>query len=130
MTPVQALFDQAVDQVILPTELGQITVLPEHTYLVSILKPGELVVKADGKEFPLAVAGGVIEVFENTLVVLADSAEHITDIDTAAAEAEAKRLAKELESAEKVDVATYTALERMLAYQEIRMELSKKWRKK
>src|SRR3990167_8759273 len=86
ITPEATLFEQAVDEIALPTEVGQITLLPQHTYLVSILKPGELIVKADNDHFPLAVAGGVIEVFDNTVVVLADSAEHARTIDLAAAE--------------------------------------------
>lgn len=130
MTPVRTLFDQAVDRVIVPTQMGQITVLPEHTYLVSILQPGELIVQDGAKEFPLAVAGGVLEVYNNKLVVLADTAEHVTDIDTTTAEEEARKLAAQLKEEKKLDVATYTALERLLAYQEVRMELSKKWRRK
>lgn len=129
MTPVKSLFDQEVDQVIVPTQMGQITVLPEHAYLVSILKPGELVVKDGGKEFPLAVAGGVVEVYDNNLVILADSAEHVTDIDTAHAEAEAKKLAEQLKEAAQENVADYSAMERMLAYHQVRTELSKKWRR-
>lgn len=129
ITPVKALYDQAVDQVIVPTQVGQITVLPEHSYLVSILKPGELIVKDGANEFPVAVAGGVIEVFDNNLVILADSAEHVTEIDAAHAEAEAKKLAELLKEAAQENVAEYTAMEQMLAYHQVRTELIKKWRR-
>jgi hypothetical protein len=73
-----------VKQVVVPTDVGQITVLPNHTYLVSIIAPGELVVTDEaGKTFPVAVAGGVLEVFDNTVLVLADSAEHAEKIAVA-----------------------------------------------
>ena len=72
VTPVQTVFEQEVDGVSLPTRLGEITVLPQHTELVSILEPGELVVRDGNKTFPLAVSGGLIEVANNTLYVLAD----------------------------------------------------------
>ncbi|MBI2411128.1 MAG: ATP synthase F1 subunit epsilon [Candidatus Kerfeldbacteria bacterium] len=131
VTPVETLFDHAVKQVVVPTDVGQITVLPHHTYLVSIVAPGELVVTDEaGKTFPVAVAGGVLEVFDNTVLVLADSAEHAEKIDLEAAEAEAAALAKQLEAKETVDMAGYAALQQQLAWHEARIALSKKWRKK
>jgi F-type H+-transporting ATPase subunit epsilon len=129
VTPAKTLFDQAVQSVVLPTESGQITVLPDHAPLVSILSPGELIVKTAQEEFPLAVAGGVVEVFENTLVVLADSAEHPTEIDIEAAEKRAEELAKELATEATMDITTYTALQKTLERERARLNVGKKWRK-
>lgn len=129
VTPVDTIFEQDVDQVILPTEVGQITVLPNHTALVSILEPGELVVKDGEKEFPLVIAGGVIEISDNHLVILADSAEEPGEIDLAAAEERAKELAAELEQQEQMDITTYTLLQKQLAQEQARLQVGKKWRK-
>lgn len=129
VTPAKTLFDQAVVSVIVPTEMGQITVLPDHAPLVSVLAPGELIVKTSEEQFPLAVAGGVIEVFDNTLVVLADSAEHPSEIDIEAAEVKAEALAKELEQEATMDITTYTTLQHNLERERARLNTAKKWRK-
>ncbi len=129
ITPAKTVFEQEVEQVILPTEAGEITVLPKHTYLVSILKPGEMLVTADGKESPVAVAGGVIEMYDNTLVILADSAEHPTEINVEEAEKRAEELAREIEQQTDMDLNTYNTLQHSLAHEQARLRTGKKWRK-
>ena len=129
VTPAKTLFEQSVDQVIIPTEMGQITVLPHHAPLVSILEPGELIVKSEDTEYPVAVTGGVIEVFQNELVILADAAEQPSDIDIEAAEKRAEELAKELEEQEVMDITTYTMLQKQMAQEQARLQVGKKWRK-
>lgn len=129
ITPVKTVFEQDVDSVSIPTRLGQITVLPTHDELVSIIEPGELIVRHAGKESPLAIAGGIVEVFDNTLAILADSAEHASDIDLEQAETRAKELAEELKSEVKLDLTTYSVLERALQEEQARLLVAKKWRK-
>lgn len=129
VTPVEVLFEQDVDEVVLPTVNGQITALANHMPLVSVLEPGELLVRTDGEESPVAVAGGVVEVSGNTLTILADNAEHASDIDVAAAEQRAAALAKELEEQKQLDMNTYNQLQRELAAERARLNTAKKWRK-
>lgn len=129
VTPVAVVFEQAVDAVTIPTQMGEITVLPHHAALVSVLAPGELTVTAGSDTFPIAVAGGMIEVYNNNLVILADSAVHATDIDLAEAEAAAAKLAKELETETKMDLTTYSILQRNLEVERARILVANKWRK-
>lgn len=129
ITPVAKVFEEDVTSVTIPTRVGQITVLPHHTELVSILEPGELLVRTNDKEHPLAVSGGIVEVFNDTLAILADSAEHATDIDLERAEARAKELARELKSEVTMDMTTYSLLEKQLAHETARRDVAKKWRK-
>lgn len=129
VTPVNTVFEQDVAGVSLPTRLGEITVLPNHTELVSILEPGELTVRTADKVFPLAVAGGVIEVSNNTLYVLADSAEHAADIDIAAAEARTKQLEQDLSTRTQLDLTTYSLLQQQLAAERAKLHVASKWRK-
>lgn len=129
VTPVKTVFEQEVDQVVVPTTSGQITVLPNHAQLVSQLAPGELIVKQGEEQFPLAVAGGIIEVEQNTLLILADSAEQPSDIDIAAAEEHAKKLAQELAAEERLDITTYNLLQKQLLNEQARIMVGKKWRK-
>lgn len=129
VTPAKTLFEDAVDQVILPTALGQITVLPHHTSLVSILEPGELVVTNGEEQFPLAVFGGIIEMQNNELVVLADSAAAPSEIDMENTRKRAEELAAELESQETMDISTYNALKRQLQQEQAKLHVGTKWRK-
>jgi F-type H+-transporting ATPase subunit epsilon len=129
VTPVEQLFDQPVDQVIVPTRSGQITVLPHHASLVSILEPGELLVQDGEQEFPLAVAGGTIEISENRLVVLADAAERAHEIDVTAAEQRAAELAKELENQAQMSIEQYNSLLRQLELERAKLSVGNKWRK-
>ncbi|MDD2434010.1 MAG: F0F1 ATP synthase subunit epsilon, partial [Bacilli bacterium] len=50
VTPERVVSKQRVLQVTIPTESGEITVLPEHIPLVSILKPGVLELKTVDKK--------------------------------------------------------------------------------
>ncbi len=77
--------------VTIPTADGEITVLPEHTPLVSVLIPGVLTVRTGEKENHVAVSGGFVQVAADSVTVLADTAERADDIDVRRAEAARKR---------------------------------------
>ncbi len=128
VTPVETLFDQEVDSVVVNTAAGEITVLPHHSRLVSILEPGELRVRDGEEEFPLAVYGGTLEFSDNRLVILADAAEKAHDIDLEAAEQRAAELAKELETQEEMDITTYNSLAKQLQKERAKLAIGKKWR--
>lgn len=129
VSPSGMIFDEPVDGVIIMTEMGQITVLPWHSPLVSILEPGEMIVQNDGTERAFAIAGGVLEISENVLRILADSAEMPNDIDIEKSEQRAKELAKELQEKEKMDITSYNMLLRSLQQEQARLQVGKKWKK-
>jgi F-type H+-transporting ATPase subunit epsilon len=81
VTPEKEVYRDTVDSVTLPTVEGEITVLAGHVPLSTILKPGELVIRKATDERPYAIGGGFIEVQSNRLVILADTAEHLAEID-------------------------------------------------
>jgi F-type H+-transporting ATPase subunit epsilon len=58
ITPERVVFSDEVDQVSLMTTTGEITILPHHIPLVTVLKPGELRYKKDNEEQAIAVSGG------------------------------------------------------------------------
>ena len=76
-----------VSMVVAPGAEGSLGILPSHAPLVSLLKEGELRVKSGGSEESLAVHGGFLEVVNNKVVILADTAERLSDIDVERAEA-------------------------------------------
>lgn len=82
VTPEKVVLKEQILQVTVPTEEGEITVLPEHIPLVSILKPGVLELKRLDKEIEIiSVSGGFIEVLRDKVVILADTAERAQDLD-------------------------------------------------
>ncbi|MBC7235937.1 MAG: ATP synthase F1 subunit epsilon [Chloroflexi bacterium] len=80
-------------RLVAPSAYGQITILPGHVALLAALEPGEMIVRR-GEEQPdvdLAVGGGFIEVRDDQVIVLADTAERAEEIDVARAEAARRR---------------------------------------
>jgi F-type H+-transporting ATPase subunit epsilon len=93
VTAEREVFSEDVDEVVAPGVQGQLGILPHHAPLMTTLLPGELLVKKGGEEFYLAISGGFIEVRPDRIIVLADAAERVEEIDIARAE-EAKRRAE------------------------------------
>lgn len=74
-----------VYQATLPTLDGQISVYPDHEALVTIAKPGVIVVRyrqedGDDKLDYLAIGGGVVEISGERIRILVDEAELGEDI--------------------------------------------------
>lgn len=93
VTGDRIVYEGRVERVVLPAAYGQIAVLPNHAPLLAALEPGELMVRHGEDEESLAVGGGFVEVRENQVIVLADTAERAEEIDVARAE-EARRRAQ------------------------------------
>jgi len=93
VTAEREVFSDEVDEVIAPGVEGQLGILPHHAPLMTMLLPGELLIKKGGEEFYLAISGGFIEARPDRIIVLADAAERVEEIDIARAE-EAKRRAE------------------------------------
>mgnify|MGYP000105995234 CR=1 FL=1 len=69
------LTETGVDEAIAPGIEGQLAVLPSHAAFMTILAPGELILKKGSEETPFAVTGGFFEVLNNKVIVLADAAD-------------------------------------------------------
>jgi F-type H+-transporting ATPase subunit epsilon len=88
VTPTGVLFDGAVEQVTAVGALGEFGVLPLHTNFITSLIPGILTVKIGGTEYTeYLVAGGLAEVKDGVMTVLAAEADLPSAVDTAAAAA-------------------------------------------
>lgn len=94
VTAERVIYSDDVDIVIAPGIEGQMAILPSHAPLLTMLQPGELVVRKEGEETAIFVSGGFLEVMQNRVTVLADTAERAEEIDVERAE-EAKRRAEE-----------------------------------
>ena len=94
VTAERMVYSDDVDVVIAPGVEGQLGILPNHASLLTMLQPGELVVRKEGEETEMFVSGGFLEVMQNRVTLLADVAERAEEIDIVRAE-EAKRRAEE-----------------------------------
>ena len=107
VTPERVLLETETDSVTLPTQMGEITVLPGHIPLVSNLESGELSYSYQGKREFFAISGGVLEVKKDKeIVILADTAEAGHEIDEKRAQ-EARDWAQKIMSEAKSDAKTY-----------------------
>jgi len=79
--------ESGVDALIVPSIEGQLTILPRHAALMTMLEPGELIFRKGGAEEAFAVTGGFMEVKRDRVIILADAAEAAEEIDIQRAEA-------------------------------------------
>ena len=70
-----------VDMVVAPGSEGTLGILPNHAALISLLSAGEVRVKKGNQEDSLIVFGGFVEVLDNRVIILADTAERAEEID-------------------------------------------------
>jgi F-type H+-transporting ATPase subunit epsilon len=100
VTPARELLDLEVEEVYAPGVLGQFGVLPQHTNFLTALEPGELRYRVNGKDFYVAVSGGVCEVLDDVVTVLADAAEPAGEIDVTRARASEQEALARIDSVE------------------------------
>jgi F-type H+-transporting ATPase subunit epsilon len=117
IAPDGVKYQKEATEVALPTENGQITVLPDHMPLVTLLKPGEIVIKNGSTTEELATEGGIVEIENNIVKILADTAEDVASLDELKiAEAKKAAEARLAEAKDDVEFTDATAeLEKQLA---------------
>src|SRR5258708_14893268 len=100
VTAERELYRGEADLVSAPGAEGRLGILPRHAALLTTLASGELTINLAGAEEPLFVSGGFLEVSNNAVTVLADTAEHAEEIDQARAEEARRRAQERLEQAQ------------------------------
>ncbi len=86
--------EENVDMVVAPGGAGVLGILPTHAPLITTLSFGELRIKKGSEEQSILVYGGFMEVGDDKVLVLADSAERAEEVDVERAET-ARRRAEE-----------------------------------
>ncbi|HET6346224.1 MAG TPA: F0F1 ATP synthase subunit epsilon, partial [Myxococcota bacterium] len=99
VTPQAEVAKAAVDSVVAPSVMGQVTILPEHAPLLADLGPGVVELRAASRADRFFISGGFLEVERDRVVILAETAEEVSGIDVerarqdlSAAEAKLKNL--------------------------------------
>jgi F-type H+-transporting ATPase subunit epsilon len=90
ITPEQVKFDNVADMVIMRTTTGDMGILPGHAAYSAALDYGALRILDldEGYEYRIAVFGGLAEIQNDVLTIVANSAERPEDIDRKRAERE------------------------------------------
>jgi F-type H+-transporting ATPase subunit epsilon len=99
VTTDRTVFEGDVDMVTVPGGGGVMGILPHHAPVLSTLKPGELSVKVGSEVHEFAIGGGFVDIHNNRVIILADSAERADEIDVARAEAARMRAQEILKTA-------------------------------
>ncbi|HCC22193.1 ATP synthase F1 subunit epsilon [Candidatus Uhrbacteria bacterium RIFOXYC2_FULL_47_19] len=119
-TPERVVEDRPAESVTLPTQEGEITVLPGHIPLVATLKSGMITLRHGTEETFLAVSGGFVEIRpDGRVIILADTADRAEELDLEKVEEARERARLALEEKRGLDevssAAAFAALERELA---------------
>lgn len=81
VTPDKIFFDGQAEEVILRTEAGEIGILAKHESYISVLPPGAMKIKIDGKFFIAAISQGLVKVSKEKTTVITNSVEWASEID-------------------------------------------------
>jgi F-type H+-transporting ATPase subunit epsilon len=91
----ESIYSGPAEFLVAPAEAGEVGIYPQHTPLLTRIKPGSVRIKAPLKEEELVyVSGGVLEVQPDVVTILADTAVRGADLDELKA-TEAKKRAEE-----------------------------------
>jgi F-type H+-transporting ATPase subunit epsilon len=122
VSPEKLAFSGEVDQVDVPGIEGDFGVLAGHAPVVAAIRPGILTVTSGGTHQKIIVLGGLAEVSDKGLTVLADVATSMQEVDKAAFAD--KIAAMEEKLAEKEGSELDHAIERLDHFKSIQHELN------
>ncbi len=99
ITPSRVVFKDQATSLSAPGVQGGFQVLHNHAPLLAAIEIGEIKVRdKDGKDILYATSGGFVEVNDNKVVVLADTAERSTEIDVERAKSSKQRAEERLQA--------------------------------
>ena len=81
ITPNKIVYNELINEVILPTINGEIGILKNHISLLTILNIGVLKIKTDEKWIPLIISKGIAQIKQNQIIILVNNIEKISNLD-------------------------------------------------
>jgi len=130
VTPEKILLEKDILQVSVSTTSGEITILPGHIPLVSVLQAGVIEAKLPGGSIEImSVSGGFIEVMEGKVVILADTAERAAELDEQRIKQAYNRAAELKNKDIKQDEVAVASLKAQIDKESARFKALKRWRK-
>jgi F-type H+-transporting ATPase subunit epsilon len=109
MTPDKIFWDEEAEEIILPTNTGQMGVLPKHAPLITALDIGVMSIRQENSWDSFALMNGFASIQNDKVTILVNSAESKQTIDKDEAEKEfleaQERVNKTIDEKEKVEAA-------------------------
>ncbi|GMV43154.1 MAG: hypothetical protein AMXMBFR64_48700 [Myxococcales bacterium] len=96
VTPHGTVLDEDVQEVTVPGVVGELGILPGHLPIITALDIGVLSVRSGSERRTYAVNGGFLEMAQDKVIVVTETAEEASTIDVARAEAARKRAEDDL----------------------------------
>ena len=127
-TPKKLAVEMEVEALTVPTAAGEITILPKHAHLLSLLKEGIITIKSAKEEQFMAIGGGYLETDGKTVHILVSRAYNQDEIDEKSTE-EALQNAKKILSETK-DKAERSEASSLLRRSVVNLKLLGKVRRK
>jgi F-type H+-transporting ATPase subunit epsilon len=121
VSPEKLAFTGEVDQVDIPGTEGDLGVMSGHAPMVAALRPGIMTITSGGSKQKIIVLGGVAEVSDTGLTVLAEVATSIEELDREAFASEIAAMEEKL--AEKEGSALDRAIERIDHFKTIQQQI-------
>ena len=117
-------FKDKIAEISLPTVAGQLSILPQHEALTAVASNGAVIIRLfDGSSQTFALYGGILDIVNNQVRLLADEAEHSDELieeEIIEALAEAERLKANATTSHDV-----TAASRMVERQTVRLGVAR-----
>ena len=130
VTPERIVLKDNVQQIVVPTTSGEITVLPGHIPLVSSLEAGVIETKNEkGESNVMSISGGFIEVLKDKVVILADTAERAEELDESRINNARTRAETAKKDVRTFDRERFASINAKMAKELARSKAAKRWRK-
>ncbi len=82
-TPKKLAIDMDIDSITVPSSDGELTILPKHASLLSLLTEGIITIRSEKEEQFMAIGGGYLETDGKTIHILVSRAYNQDEIDEA-----------------------------------------------
>lgn len=105
VTPQKIVYSESVDKVSVPSTLGTLGILPNHSDLFALLSEGEIKVTKENRVSNYSIGGGFIEVSRGKAIVLVSRAVHASELaesEILSAQSRAKDLLSQKPSGEEL----------------------------
>jgi len=126
VTLEKTVYGGGATRISIPTSEGFITVLPEHEPLIGLLAPGVMLVTLrDGSQEKIIVTTGFFEVKPmSEIIILADTADAVGDIDVDAFKRSKDAATKALEEGVDINELEVAHLEDVIAREAARIDVA------
>jgi F-type H+-transporting ATPase subunit epsilon len=127
VTPEAMVFSDDVEMVTLTGVEGEMGIYPQHMPLMTQLSAGEVLVRKDARDIPLAVGDGFVQVTKDRVSILTDMAVKADDIDERKAEEAMKKAEARL--AQKLTDEEMATVQASLAHATAQLKVKQRHRK-